>query len=354
MVTDSEILSILEPLIHPETGKNIVEMEMVEDIVISEERVKFTLSLKRPKDPFATKLKSFSVALIEEAFPEYKDNVTVIIKEPAPRAPKAKGTEFAETNSAHFGKIIAVSSCKGGVGKSTTTINLAVTLSQMGYRVGVLDADVYGPSMPKMLALEDYQPMGVEVDGKDMILPAEKFGLKVMSIGFFIKPKDALLWRGAMATNAIKQLIHQTRWDELDFLVIDMPPGTGDIHLSILTELKVDGAIIVTTPQKVALLDVVRGIEMFNASSANINILGLIENMSWFTPEELPNNKYYIFGKENTQMVADEYNIPLLGQIPLIEGVSSGGDSGKPRVLESEILHKQFEEVAKVVLTLLN
>lgn len=347
MTTKDNLLSVLKPLVHPETGEDIVTMGMVEDIVITPETLKFTLSLKRTNDPFAMKLKRMATALIESEMPEYTDAVTIIVKEPAAKPPKPVG--FASENASYFGKVIAISSCKGGVGKSTTTANLAVTLATMGYRVGLLDADVYGPSIPKMFGLEDYRPEGEQVNGEDRMIPAERYGVKLMSIGFFISPTDALVWRGAMATNALRQLIHQTLWGELDFLLIDLPPGTGDVHLAILSELKIDGAIIVSTPQKVALSDVVRGIEMFNSEKINVPVIGLLENMSWFTPEELPDNKYFIFGKDGCKELADVYSLPLLGQIPVVESICEGADTGVPRVMTSEVLKKQFDSVAMEV-----
>lgn len=264
---------------------------------------------------------------------------------------KHKENVMATGNDSKFGRIIAISSCKGGVGKSTTTANIAVTLAQMGYRVGLLDADIYGPSIPKMFGLEDYRPASHKtMDGKDMILPAEKYGVKINSIGFYIAPTDALVWRGAMATNALKQLINQTLWGELDYLLIDLPPGTGDVHLTILGELKLDGAIIVSTPQKIALADVVRGIEMFRSEKINVPIIGLIENMSWFTPEELPNNRYYIFGKDGCVELAKTYNLPLIGQIPIIQSIRESCDKGIPQSLTNETSRKKYEEVANAII----
>ena len=218
----------------------------------------------------------------------------------------------------------------GGVGKSTVTANLAVALARTGYRTGVLDADIYGPSQPMMFGVEDYRPEGENIEGKEWIVPAEAYGVKVMSIGFFIPPGDALMWRGPMATNALRQMIHQTLWGPLDFLLLDLPPGTGDVHLSVISEMKVDGALIVTTPQRVALADVVRGVHMFRNEKVNIPVLGLVENMAWFTPAELPDNRYYIFGQGEAARLAEREKLPLLASIPLIRSVSEAADSGRP------------------------
>jgi ATP-binding protein involved in chromosome partitioning len=248
------------------------------------------------------------------------------------------------------GKIIAVASGKGGVGKSTVTANLALTLRNMGYRVGVLDADIYGPSQHKMFNLEDYLPDAVQDEqGNDYIVPAESMDIELMSIGFFIQPTDALMWRGAMATNALKQLLHQTMWGGLDFLLIDMPPGTGDIHLTIISEIKLDGAIIVSTPQQVAVADVVRGTEMFRHEQVGVPVLGIVENMAWFTPKELPNNKYYIFGQGGAERYAAEAGVPFLGHIPLIQSIMEGGECGTPTVATDSEVEKYYREVAQKI-----
>lgn len=352
MMTENELKELLKSLIHPEEGADVVTLGMIEDIVIKENNVKFSLALRRPNDPFASKLKRFATALINDKEPNA--NVTIILKEPVQKEIPKKENVLASSNAPKFGKVIAISSCKGGVGKSTTTANIAVTLAEMGFRVGLLDADIYGPSIPKMFGLEDYRPIAEKVDGKDMIVPAEKYGVKINSIGFYIAPTDALVWRGGMATNALKQLIGQTLWGDLDFLLIDLPPGTGDVHLTILGELKLDGAIIVSTPQKIALADVVRGIEMFNSEKINVPIIGLIENMAWFTPEELPNNRYYLFGKDGCKELAEIYNLPLLGQIPIVQSIREAGDNGKPQALTNGMVKKEFETVAKAIISHVN
>ena len=244
-------------------------------------------------------------------------------------------------------KVIAVVSGKGGVGKSTVTSTLAVAMNRKGYRVGVLDADIYGPSQHKMFGVEDYLPEAVQEDGNDYIVPAQSMDIELMSIGFFIQPTDALMWRGAMATNALKQLLHQTMWGGLDFLLIDMPPGTGDIHLTIISEIKLDGAVIVSTPQQVAVADVVRGVEMFRHEQVAVPVLGVVENMAWFTPKELPDNRYYIFGKGGARGYAEQVGVPFLGEIPLIQSIMEGGECGTPTVQTDEQVEKYYREIAE-------
>ena len=248
-----------------------------------------------------------------------------------------------------IGKVVAVASGKGGVGKSTVTSNLAAALAKMGYKVGVLDADIYGPSQAKMFGVEDYLPDAVQVDGRDYIIPAEVGNIKIISIAMFIRPTDALLWRGTMANSALRQLIHQTQWGELDFLLIDLPPGTGDIHLSIISELKISGAVIVSTPQQVAVADVVRGVEMFRNDNVNIPVLGIVENMAWFTPAELPNNKYYIFGQGGAERYAAECGVEFLGHIPIIQSVMEGGDCGIPAASSDLAAGEYYQHIAQKV-----
>lgn len=332
-----QITIVLSQVIHPEYKSDIVTLGMVDALEVTEDRVKFNLLTKRANDPLASSVKRSATQLIVDSFPQYQDKVTIITKEPTPKSKTKKPVSNSETNHG-IKNVIAISSGKGGVGKSTVTASLAVTLAKRGYKVGVLDADIYGPSMPMMFGVEGYIPLGVEGDseGDEMIIPAESHGVSIMSIGFFIKDSDALVWRGPMATNALRQLIHQTAWGELDYLLIDLPPGTGDIHLSIISELKLTGAIIVSTPQNIALADVVRGINMFRAEKVNVPVLGLIENMAWFTPEELPDNKYYIFGKGGCANLAKKENISLLAEIPLVQSVREGGDDGTPYVLKNK------------------
>lgn len=336
-MTKDDVLKTLSAVIHPEYEADIVSLGMVENLQVDDAGdVNFNLVLRRGRDPLAASVKR----QCEQAL---GGRVRIIIKEPAPAAKQAKEKPKAsEKNS--IGRVIAIASGKGGVGKSTVTANLAVALAVEGYRVGVLDADIYGPSMPKMFGVEGYAPPAEGEPGHELILPAESFGVKVMSIGFFIKPDDALVWRGPMATNALRQLAHQTAWGELDYLLIDLPPGTGDVHLTITSELKVDGAIVVSTPQQVAVADVVRGIRMFR--ELKIPVLGIIENMAWFTPAELPQNRYYIFGRDGAKEMAQSMGIPLLGQIPLVQSISYSGDNGIPVASTPSITAAAFADVA--------
>ena len=278
--------------------------------------------------------------------------------------PKKRPLELGMEQLMDVGHIIAVASGKGGVGKSTVAVNLAVTLARMGYKVGLADADVYGPSIPKMTGTENaipevevYDEMGnplpidAEIDDscKEIIVPIEKYGVKWMSIGYFARPEQALIWRGPMAYNALKQMLLQVKWGALDFLLIDLPPGTGDIHISLVHDIPLSGAVVVTTPQAVALSDVEKSVNMFRNPQVNKPILGIVENMSWFTPAELPDNKYYIFGRDGGQMMADKYGIPLLGQIPLVQSVREGGDEGAPAALEDGPLHDAMKACAEQI-----
>ncbi len=278
--------------------------------------------------------------------------------------PKKRPLELGMEQLMDVGHIIAVASGKGGVGKSTVAVNLAVTLARMGYKVGLADADVYGPSIPKMTGTENaipemevYDEMGnplpidAEIDDscKEIIVPIEKYGVKWMSIGYFARPEQALIWRGPMACNALKQMLLQVKWGALDFLLIDLPPGTGDIHISLVHDIPLSGAVVVTTPQAVALSDVEKSVNMFRNPQVDKPILGIVENMSWFTPAELPDNKYYIFGRDGGQMMADKYGIPLLGQIPLVQSVREGGDEGAPAALEDGPLHDAMKACAEQI-----
>ena len=324
-IMEERIKELLGTLIHPETEQDIISSGIVEHIAASEAAITIGMRFPKSRDPFAIKLKNQAEALLKTHFPDAK--VLVMVKEGGTaKRPEPKN----QTTTGDITKVIAVASGKGGVGKSTVAANLAVALSHMGFRVGLLDADIYGPSQPKMFGVEGYLPDAEQVDGRDLIVPAESLDVKLMSIGFFIRPTDALLWRGAMAVNALKQMIHQTKWGPLDFLICDLPPGTGDIHLSIIGELKIDAAVIVSTPQQVAVADVVRGVEMFRNEQVAIPVAGIIENMAWFTPEELPDNRYYIFGQGGAKRVAEEYEVPFLGEIPIVQSIMEGGDQGAP------------------------
>ena len=347
---DREIRAILASVIHPETQENIVDGGFVDSINATEEKITVSLRFRKARDPFAVKIKNRVEQLITDLYPD--STVTVFIKEVDNSASKRKEQiEQMHKNSttSTIANVVAIASGKGGVGKSTVTSNLATTLAKMGYKVGVLDADIYGPSQSKMFGVEGYLPDAVNVDGHDYIIPAEVGNIKIISIAMFIRPTDALLWRGTMANSALRQLIHQTAWGELDYLLIDLPPGTGDIHLSIISELKIDGAVIVSTPQQVAVADVVRGVEMFRNPNVNIPVLGVIENMAWFTPAELPENRYYIFGKGGAARYESEVGVDLLGQIPIIQAIMEGSDNGKPAVGTISEVAVYYQQAAQKV-----
>ena len=336
-----QILNLLRGVVHPETGQNIVESGFVEKVGASEAAITVSVRFTKGRDPFAVKIKNQAEAILKEHFPEAK--VLVMIKEGGQKKlPDLK----EKTTTSDITKVIAVASGKGGVGKSTVAANLAVALRNLGLRVGLLAADICGPSQPKMFGVENYLPDAEEVDGMDQIVPAVAEDIKIMSIGFFIRPTDALMWRGAMAVNALKQMIHQTKWGPLDFLICDLPPGTGDVHLSIIGEMKIDAAVIVSTPQQVAVADVVRGVEMFRNEQVAIPVAGIIENMAYFTPEELPDNKYYIFGHGGARKVAEEYGVPFLGEIPIVQSIMEGGDTGRPGSTIDPRVEKWYHEIA--------
>lgn len=323
---EEAIRQLLRSIVHPETGANIVDGGIVGTVNAADDKIVVTLHFAKNRDPFALKIKTQTEQAVREAYPGAA--VTVVVREGA-RAPRPE-PQPRQSGTERIGRVIAVASGKGGVGKSTVAANLAVAFHRMGYRVGVLDADIYGPSQPKLFGVEGYQPEAVHEGEQDWIVPAESLGIKLMSIGFFIRPTDPLLWRGAMAVNALKQLIHQTRWGGLDFLIADLPPGTGDIHLSIIQELKFDTAVIVSTPQSVAVADVVRGVEMFRNEQIAVPLAGIIENMAWFTPEELPDKRYYLFGRGGARRYAEENGVELLGEIPIIQSIMDGSEDGHP------------------------
>ena len=340
------ILDALKTVRYPGTGKDLVEMGMVEDnIRIDGLNVTFSLLFDKPNDPFIRSVvKAAETAILTYVSPEVniKGNITVKAKqlsrpEPDKLLPKVKN-------------IIAVSSGKGGVGKSTVAANLAVALALQGYKVGLLDADIFGPSQPKMFNLEEARPYMVEAEGRELIEPAENYGVKMLSIGFFVDKNSAVLWRGAMASNALKQLIGDANWGELDYFLIDLPPGTSDIHLTLVQTLAITGAVVVSTPQEVALADARKGISMFTGDKVNVPVLGLIENMAWFTPAELPNNRYYIFGQDGGKQLAEEMEVPLLGQIPLVQSIREGGDNGLPIAIQAgHPAAAYYEQIASVL-----
>ena len=342
---------ILEALIHvryPGTGNDIVSSGMLQkdSLLIEGNKVSFKIFFDKANDPFAKSV----VKAAEQAILTYvgesvevKGNVEAVFKAaPQPAQPTSILPNVKN--------IIAVSSGKGGVGKSTVSSNLSIALARMGYKVGLIDADIHGPSLPKMFGVEDVHPEVLEVNGKQTIFPVEKYGVKMLSIGFFVDPSQALVWRGTVASNALKQMITDAEWGELDYFVMDLPPGTGDIHLTLVQTMGITGAIVVTTPQEVALADARKGINMFTGEKVNVPVLGIIENMAWFTPAELPENKYYIFGKEGGKRLAEEMNVPLLGQIPLVQSIRECGDAGRPAAHEeNSVTSIAFAELAKNV-----
>lgn len=331
----SRIEAALARVIHPVKERDLISLEMIEDIKIEEGRVRFKLVFPSP-DALASSLKKSCEEEIRKEYPgeDFKISIMELVRER--KIQKRLNLELGQEAVANVGHIIAIASGKGGVGKSTVAVNLAVAMAKAGYRVGLADADVYGPSVPKMTDTEYEKPLVDDSSGKDMIIPIEKYGVKWMSIGYFAAPSQPLIWRGPMASNALKQMILQVKWGELDFLFVDLPPGTGDIHISLVHDIPLSGAIIVSTPQAVALADVEKGVNMFRQKDINKPILGLVENMAWFTPEELPDNKYYIFGKEGGKRMALKFDIPLLGQIPIVQSIRESGDSGEPLALVDE------------------
>lgn len=340
------IMDALATVRYPGTGKNVVEMKMVEDdLRISGMHVSFSLIFDKPTDPF---MKSM-VKACEAAIHAYvSKDVTVEIKTKSLQAPRPDIPELLPG----VRNIIAVSSGKGGVGKSTVAANLAVALARLGHRVGLLDCDIFGPSVPKMFQIEDARPYSERIEGRDLIVPVEQYGVKVLSIGFFVSPEQATLWRGGMACNALKQLIGDASWGDLDYFILDTPPGTSDIHLTLVQTLPITGAVIVSTPQQVALADARKGINMYQNEKVNVPILGLVENMSWFTPAQHPDERYYLFGKEGVKQLAEEMNVPLLGQIPVVQDICEQGDHGTPVALDpSTPQGNAFMQLAAKVVT---
>ena len=343
-MTIEKILEALSNVQEPDLGKDLVTLNMVKDIEISGNNVSFTVVLTTPACPMKDMISNACVNAIKilvnkeaNVKVNFTSNTTTKRTDPGSVLPKVKN-------------IIAVVSGKGGVGKSTVAANLALALSQGGAKVGLMDADIYGPSVPIMFGVRGERPMMMDVGGdKGMIVPLERFGIKLMSIGLLVDEKNAVVWRGPMVSSAIRQFVTDVYWGELDYLVVDMPPGTGDIHLALVQTVPVTGVVIVTTPQDVALADAKKGIAMFGQAQVNVPIIGLVENMSYFTPAELPDNKYYIFGKDGGKRLAEEYDIPFLGQIPLVQSIREGGDQGVPiMVSDDEITKKAFEEFAAI------
>lgn len=339
-----EIMKSLETISVSGEGKNMVESGAVQNIMTFGDEVVVDLLLTTP----ALHIKKRAEVDVMKAIHEHvyeKAKVKVNVKVQAPEKTEIKGKAIPGIKN-----IVAVASGKGGVGKSTVTANLAVSLAKMGFSVGILDADIYGPSTPMMFDVEYERPLSVNVDGKSKMKPIENYGIKILSIGFFTKPNQAVVWRGPMAAKALNQMIFDAAWGELDFMLIDLPPGTGDIHLSIMQSMPITGAVIVSTPQNVALADAKKGVAMFQQEAINVPVLGIIENMAYFTPEELPENKYYIFGREGAKVLADDLQVPFLGEIPLVQSIREAGDIGRPAAMQDGTpLSEAFEKITQNV-----
>ena len=342
-ITRDQVKEALRTISTPGEGGDLIESGAVQNIQIFGDEIDINVELANPSLQARKKLEvSILKTLHQEVYEKAKININVTVKK-APVQEPIKGKPVPGIDS-----IIAISSGKGGVGKSTVTANLAIALAQMGCKVGVLDADIYGPSIPIMFDMEGARPLSVQVDGVSKMEPIENYGVKVLSIGFFTKPDQAVIWRGPMATKALKQLIFDATWGNLDFLLIDLPPGTGDIHLSIVQSLPLDGAVVVSTPQTIALTDARKGIAMFQQENINVPILGVIENMAYFTPVELPNHKYYIFGERGAEYLAADKKVPFLGALPLIQSIREAADVGRPAALQKDTLvRKTIDETAR-------
>ena len=343
LIVPKNITDVLRNVKYPGSDQDVVSLDMAQEIRVAGKKITFSLVFQRSDDPnMKAVIEACEEAITDQLGPdvEIKGNITAkaIHQMERPILPGVKN-------------LIAIASGKGGVGKSTVSVNLAIALAKTGAKVGLIDADIFGPSIPKMFGAEGERPAGVRVDGKERIQPLKKFGVYFLSIGFFVKTEDAVIWRGPMASNALKQLITDGNWGTLDYLLFDLPPGTSDIHLTLVQTVPVTGAIIVTTPQDVALADVIRGVNMFKGKGVDVPVLGLIENMAWFTPEELPDNKYYIFGQGGGVKLAERLELPLLGQIPIVQGIREGGDSGNPMAYdENSPVGKSFAEIASHVI----
>lgn len=342
-----DILKALEHISAPGEGQNMVESGAVKNVVTFADEVIVDITITNPALQAKKKTEVEIMKIIHDKVYE-KAKVTVNVKVEAPT--KSSANTIKGKAIPGIQNIIAVASGKGGVGKSTVTANLAITLSKMGFKVGILDADIYGPSTPIMFDVETERPLSINVDGKSKMKPVENYGVKILSIGFFTQPGQAVVWRGPMASKALNQMIFDAHWGELDFMLIDLPPGTGDIHLSIMQALPITGAVIVSTPQNVALADAKKGVAMFQQESINVPVLGIVENMAYFTPAELPENKYYIFGKEGARHLSEDLKVPFLGEIPLVQSIREAGDIGRPAAMQtgtpSEVA---FEEMTKKI-----
>ena len=343
--SEKHVLEALQKVKYPGKDQNIVELGLIRNIWSEDKKLGFTIVFERSNDPVIPSIRNACVKAMKKYLDpkvEIEGNIEI----------KAKQVIESQKILPGVKNIIAVASGKGGVGKSTVAVNLAVATARSGYRVGLIDADIFGPSIPKMLNAENQRPSVEIVNEKEMLVPVESFGVRLLSIGFFVNPEDAVVWRGPMATNALRQFINQTRWGELDFLFIDLPPGTSDIHLTMVQEMPVTGAVIVTTPQKVALADALKGVNMFRGDKINVPVLGLVENMAWFTPAGEPDKKYFIFGEGGGIRLAEQLKVPMLGQIPIMESICQGGDEGKPEVLNEEsAVSRAFADLADNVIS---
>ena len=334
MITRAQILQFLSEVEHPGQGdRNIVDLGLVENVLIEKGKVSVTLVFPKRPDPLKNYIEGAAKAALYRALPGGTEIEIKSVTKVAP--PKKQEPELTLETLNNVRHIIGIASGKGGVGKSTVAVNLAIALARQGYRVGLVDADVYGPSVPLMTGTEGAVPAMEQIDGKDLIVPVEKYGVKWISVGYFAQPGQALIWRGPMACSTLKQLVLQVKWDVLDYLLIDMPPGTGDIHISLVQEVPMEGAVIVTTPQAVALADVEKGVDMFRHKNIDRQIFGIVENMAWFTPEAHPDERYFLFGEGGGARMAERFGVPLLGQIPLVQSIREGGDDGTPAALGS-------------------
>lgn len=341
-INRKEVLETLKQITVPGEGANMVESGAVQNVLTFGNEVVVDITIANPTMQAKKKVESEITNIIHKTFGQ-EVKVKVNVKVEIPEKAEIKGKQIPGIKN-----IVAISSGKGGVGKSTVTANVAISLAKMGFKVGVLDADVYGPSIPIMFDVEHERPLAETVDGKSKMKPIENYGVKVLSIGFFTKPSQAVIWRGPMAAKALNQLIFDAAWGELDFMLLDLPPGTGDIHLSIMQSLPITGAVVVSTPQNVALADAKKGVAMFQQESINVPVLGIVENMAYFTPAELPNNKYYIFGEEGAKYLAQDLEVPFLGEIPLVQSVREAGDIGRPAALqEGTEIESVLNEITK-------
>ncbi|MEO9967252.1 MAG: Mrp/NBP35 family ATP-binding protein [Reichenbachiella sp.] len=340
-ITEKEVLQALGKVQDPDLKKDLVTLGMIENISITDKELNFSVVLTTPACPLKEKIKNDCLDALKSVAGDLEINIEMTSNVTSVRS---KSMILPNVKN-----IIAVASGKGGVGKSTVTANLAVALAKSGANVGVIDADIFGPSIPTMFDCEHEQPGMVEEDGKNMLIPIEKYGVKLLSIGFLTPKDNAIIWRGPMASSALKQFISDVKWGELDYLLIDLPPGTSDIHLTLVQSVPVTGALIVTTPQKVAIADAQKGLAMFKQPQINVPLLGVIENMAFFTPEELPDNKYYLFGQGGGKLLSEKYDIPFLGEIPLVQSIRESGDSGYPAVMKDGITEESFSELAQNV-----